>query len=112
MQALMNRIDTLLAEWHEAGRADYEEHLKGVEQALGFRRWYVDPTTAYNDQEAKRCVVRRKYIALDSGPSGVWLIDKTDGMVYDIKVYGVPNKKKCLGHIDTITGADLHRLRR
>lgn len=93
----IERLNALLADWHEAGRAEFER---------------TAPNLTYDTYSPKRLIIKRKYLYLDEGTCGVWLVDRATGEVYRIKsAYGVPDKRKCLGHIDTITGADLHRLR-
>ena len=37
--------------------------------------------------------------------SGAFLLEKATGLVYCIKGYGVIDRKKCLGPIDSITGS-------
>ena len=90
------RITRLLSEWHNAGRAAFEAAY---------------PHLAYDEDQAKTATLRHKYIALDIGRSGAWLVDRTTEEVFNIKAYGTPDKQKRLGTLDTITGADLHRYR-
>ena len=90
------RIVRLLREWHEAGRAAYEASYTNLN---------------YDKDQTKTATLRRKYIALDIGTSGAWLVDRTTGEVCNIKAYGTPDKQKRLGTLDTITGADLHAYR-
>jgi len=93
-------IRAFLSKWHEEGRAAFERSYDNLD--------YDGPTYA------KTATDRRKYIALDAGRSGAFLLDKTTRLVYRIKAYGVPNKRKCLGTIDTIlvcNDANLARLR-
>ena len=90
------RIVRLLAEWHEAGRTEYETAY---------------PHLAYDQDQAKTATRRHKYIALDIGKSGAWLVDRITGEVFNIKAYGTPDRQKRLGTIDTITGGDLHKYR-
>lgn len=83
----------LASEWHEAGRAAFNATYENLD---------------YDSQTPKRVIEKRKYINLDEGSSGVYMVDKTNGMVYRIKSkYGVPNKKKCMGHITELTGKNL-----
>ena len=49
---------------------------------------------------AKKAKDRKKFIALDQGGGGVFLVDRTTGEVYSIKAYGVPNRK--LGQIERL----------
>ena len=72
-------IQAVLKAWHESCRADYERTYPRIGQ--------------YYDRDlAKRATTRRKYIALDRGSSGVYLVDRKTGMVYTIKAYGVPKR--------------------
>ena len=82
-------IREFLAGWHEDGRASFE---------LAYR--YLDYDS---DAYAKRAKGRRKYIALDRGTSGVYLVDRMTGEVYTIKAYGVPNRR--IGHIEQVIAA-------
>lgn len=90
------RLQELLKEWHEAGRADFEQRC---------------PSLDYDTYSPKRAVIKRKYIYLDDGSSGAWILEHATGNIYNMTAYGVPDRRKHLGHVDTITGADLHRLR-
>ena len=54
---------------------------------------------------------KKKYIYLDCGGSGVFMIDKTTGNIFGIKGYGQLNKAKCWGHIQTINVEELHQKR-
>ena len=85
------KIDSLLEAWHEAGRDSFERQYIGLD--------YDSPVYLKTAKE------RRKYIALDSGRSGAFLLDKETGSIFTIKAYGVPKRK--IGHIDEATGAHL-----
>jgi hypothetical protein len=74
-----------LHEWHEFGRADFERNY---------------PNLKYDEQAPKVAKTRKKYIALDRGGSGVYLVDRATGDVYSIKGYGVPNRK--VGTLDSM----------
>ena len=90
-------LNKLLSDWHEAGRNRFESNYNALN---------------YDSYSPKRSVEKTKYICLDEGNSGAFIIDKTDGSVYRIKSkYGVPNKKKLCGNIGAITGSELNRLR-
>jgi len=58
---------------------------------------------------------RKKYIAIDCGTSGAFLMDKETGELYNIKGYGVPNhnkkKKADIGNITNVDSAVLHSKR-
>uniref|UniRef100_A0A6M3LW79 Uncharacterized protein n=1 Tax=viral metagenome TaxID=1070528 RepID=A0A6M3LW79_9ZZZZ len=94
---MQEKIDRLLIDWHEAGRAAFERAYKSLN---------------YDAQYPKVAVEKRKYICLDERTTGAYLLEKATGNIYRIKSkYGVPNFKKLIGHIDTVTGADLARNR-
>ena len=95
-------VQELLESWHEAKRADFEAG-------------YDDPDTGhliYERDYPKTSKERRKYICLDDGGSGAFMVDKDDLMIYGIKGYGVPHKGKRIGKLGEVTGQDLYRSRR
>lgn len=92
---LQAKIDNLLKSWHEAGRESFEHRYKNLD--------YDSPSYAKVANE------RRKYIALDAGSSGVFLVDKRTGHIFTIKACGVP--KHWIGHIDQLGGAQLFNWR-
>ena len=54
---------------------------------------------------------KKKYVYLDCGTSGVFMIDKSTGNIFGIKGYGTINKANCWGHIQTINVEKLHQRR-
>lgn len=44
----------------------------------------------------------QKYTKVDIGKSGRYMIDNATGEIYGIKAYGVINKRKRFGNLDTI----------
>jgi hypothetical protein len=76
-------------------------------------RDYADTTGERTD--IVRWKQRSKYVAIDIGSSGAWLVDKASGELYNIKAYGVPdqNKKRKadIGNIFTVDPAVLHTQR-
>jgi len=56
--------------------------------------------SAYHEARVK-IVPGKKYIKVDIGGSGKYMVDK-QGNIYGIKGYGVINKKKQFGDLDTI----------
>lgn len=58
---------------------------------------------------------RKKYIAIDCGTSGAFLVEKETGELYNIKAYGVPDKNKKqkadIGNIYTADPFALHSRR-
>lgn len=92
---MREQLEALVKEWHEAGRAAW--NYKNLD---------------YDKDEEKTIKEKRKYFYLDIGTSGAWIVDKTSGLIYKIKsCYGVPNPKKCLGHVNEVSGLKLHQLR-
>lgn len=90
-------IEQLLRDWHEAGRNHFEKTFKNLD---------------YDKQCHKHAVYKKKYIYLDEGSSGAFILDKETELIYRIKSkYGVPNKRKCLGTLGEVTGEELNRLR-
>jgi len=95
---LIEKIEKLLTDWHEAGRASFEKNYHNLN---------------YDTYTPKRMVVKAKYIYLDDGTSGAFILEKSTGNIYRIKSkYGVPNRKKLIGNIETITGKELSSFRR
>jgi hypothetical protein len=90
----LERVAELLRDWHEYGR----------------QFWRHDGLD-YDQQEPKSARGRRKYVLLDCGTSGAFALDKGTGEIFCIKAYGVPNKKKLIGTLGTVTGEDLYRRR-
>lgn len=86
-------ITALVTAWHEAGRASY---------ATAYPASYA--TGVYDRTEVKRAKDRRKYVAMDDGSSGAFLVEKQTGEVYGIKGYGVPHLGKHYGHVEQLTG--------
>ena len=86
-------IKALLTAWHEAGRAAFEAQFKSLD---------------YDSREyIKTAKQGRKYINLDDGTSGAFMVDRATGVVYNIKAYGVPHKRLVAGTVATVTGAML-----
>jgi hypothetical protein len=87
------RLTQLLHDWHEAGRASFERSA---------------PNLTYDTYAPKRAIQRQKYILLDDGTSGAFILDRTSGLIMRLKSkYGVPNAKKPCGIIGEVTGAQL-----
>jgi hypothetical protein len=91
------KVETLLKDWHEAGRAH-------------FQRSY--PNLDYDSDQTKTVTYKQRWAMLDEGGghhrSGAFMLDRESGNIYRIKsAYGVPNYKKLIGHINNVTGRDL-----
>ena len=84
----MDRIEQILSQWHEAHRAQFVRD--GLTNLLG----------SFDLQEKKHCHVGAKYMRLDVGGSGAWMLEIATGVVYGIKGYGTPDKKKIAGDIN------------
>jgi len=100
-----DRIKEILHNWHEAGRAEFEHDYPGLA---------ASPNLNYDSaQQAKHYHIGAKYIRLDVGGSGAFMLDSHTGLIYGIKAYGVPDKKKIAGDVSdpNFTGASLHPLR-
>src|SRR6202030_703071 len=80
------RIAEFVRLWHESKREDFERTYTNLD--------YDGPTYQHHAKD------RSKYIAFDQGDGGVYLLDKESEMLYRIKAYGVPNKKKPQGTLD------------
>lgn len=83
------RVNELLDLWHENGRTSFERNYENLN--------YDGPSYAKTAKD------RTRYIALDEGTSGVFLVCKRTGDVFNIKGYGRPNRK-----IDTLDGLIAH----
>jgi len=93
----IDKINKLLNDWHEAGRTPFNKSY---------------PHLDYDRETQKRANFRSKYVLLDEGTSGVFVLEIETGNIYRIKSgYGVPNKRKLVGTIDTVTGEDLNKYR-
>lgn len=78
---LSESLDSLMKEWSDADKASNE-----IKKA--------------SDKG-------RKYVYLDSGEQGAFLLDKDDRSIWCIKAYGVKHPDKLVGLLGQVTGADL-----
>lgn len=88
-----------LNQWHEAHRADF------------VRSGYTNLLDSFDVQEQKHGHLGDRYMRLDVGSSGAWMLELATGDVYGIKGYGKIDRKKCAGNIydPTFDGAILFR---
>jgi hypothetical protein len=93
---IVETISRLLNDWHEAGRERFNRNCSNLNYDL------YSPKTQQDG---------RKYIKMNVGLAGAFMVKKSTGEIFRIKAYGVPNLQKCCGNIETITGWDLARLR-
>lgn len=82
------RIAVFLDVWHENGRPFFERSYSNLDYD--------------SEPYVKTAKNRNKYIALDEGTSGRFLLDKATGLVWGIKAYGVRHSGKLAGHIDEL----------
>ncbi|MFH1615791.1 MAG: hypothetical protein ABIG61_12010 [Planctomycetota bacterium] len=90
-------VQLFLESWHEAGREVFEAQYTNLDYD--------------SDAYRKTANQRRKYICLDDGRSGAFILDRRTGDVWCCKGYGVPNKNKHVGRIEQLTGYDALRYR-
>jgi hypothetical protein len=91
------QIDNFLQAWHENGRASFKRRCPNS---------YANGSYDRRKGEGKWTETRRKYVALNKGGSGVFLVDRKTGMVFTIAAYGRP--KHMIGYIDKLA-ADYRR---
>lgn len=91
---MIERLESLAQEWHEAGRLDFERR---------------SPNINYDTYSPKVVKEKLKYFYLDEGSYGAYMVDKATGNVYRIKSsYGKINVHKCLGHYKAISGETIY----
>ncbi|KKN11878.1 hypothetical protein LCGC14_1022250 [marine sediment metagenome] len=90
---LEGQCKMLAHSWHEAGRATFEAAYDNLDY----------DSVMYK----KKVVPRRKYINIDEGIGGAFMVERATGNVFCIKAYGVVNRAKLVGHIDKIDGNTL-----
>ena len=79
-------VKRFLRAWHENGRARFERDCSSL---------------VYDEYAPKHAVERRRYIALDRGTGGVFLLDRVTAELWTIKAYGKTNR--FVGHLDEVT---------
>lgn len=77
----------VLNQWHEAHRQQF------------VRDGYTNLLTSFDTQEEKHGHLGSKYMRLDVGGSGAWMMELATGIIYQIKGYGKVDKKKIAGNI-------------
>lgn len=78
------RILEVLDQWHEAQCAD---------------RGLLGNNENFDAREEKHAHIGGRYIRLDVGGSGAWMLD-TNGDIFGIHGYGKVNRVKCAGNIN------------
>lgn len=83
--------------------------LDSLEEMQHKSRGYTHPHDPVHFKE------RQKFVAIDIGGSGAWLVDKTTGEIYNIMGYGKPdhNKKRKadIGNLSNVDPANMHARR-
>ena len=82
------RLLQVLDQWHLAHYAKYYD----VPTAENKQR--------FDEREEKHATVGDKYIRLDTGTSGAWMLEAETGTIYGIHGYGKVDKKKIAGDIN------------
>lgn len=83
----MAQLLQALNQWHEAHRQQF------------IRDGYTNLLDTFDTQEEKHAHVGGKYVRLDVGSSGAWMLEMTTGIIYGIKGYGTVDKKKIAGNV-------------
>jgi hypothetical protein len=83
------RILEVLDQWHEAHRAEF------------IRDGLTNLLSTFDTQEEKHAHIGGRYIRLDVGTSGAWILD-TNGDIFGILGYGKVNRAKCAGNINDL----------
>lgn len=86
-------VRLFLLAWHENGRATFSRQYPTAFMAAH----YDAPDGCLKTAKDRG----RRWIALDEGSGGVFLLDKATGEVYTIKAYGRPNRK--IGTLASLT---------
>lgn len=84
----VDRVKQLLSQWHEAHRAQF------------VRDGYTNLLPSFDEREQKHIHIGAKYARLDVGGSGAWMLELSTGVIFGIKGYGTPDKKKVAGDIN------------
>lgn len=83
--------------------------LNEAEQAEMKARGYIIEPDKWH------AVEKKKYINIDCGTSGAFMVDKTTGEIFNIQGYGRPDKNKKkkadIGNIQTVDPTILHSKR-
>lgn len=86
------KVKDFLDAWHENGRQPF-----ATSYANSYAAGYYDAEHGHR----KHARDRKKFVALDEGDSGVFLVEKETGKVFTIKGYGRPNHY--VGMIEELT---------
>lgn len=84
------QVEAFAARWHEEQREPWA------------RKGYTAPGMEHDTYNPKTVHEGKTWFRVDSGSSGAFMVRKADGLVFCIKGYGVPNLRKCVGHVDEV----------
>ena len=109
----MARLVEVLNQWHDRHLADWIRGYVDTARAL-FALDKADPNKFiqnFNQREEKHAHIGAKYIRLDTGTSGAWMLEANTGDIFGIHAYGKVDRKKCAGNINdpTFDGAVLFK---
>ena len=72
---------------------------------------YLSEDGSVIESERIKFKIKKKYVNIDFGGSGAYMVELSTGDIYNIKGYGQINRKKLLGNIDTIDPEKMYVLR-
>lgn len=84
---VFERLLYVLEQWHSAHKESWTKD-------------YANSSTNFDTYEEKHAHVGAKYVRLDTGTSGAWMLECATGDIWQIKGYGKVDKKKCAGNIN------------
>ena len=89
--------------------AELVRKLDGIERRKHFGNGYTHTSDLVD------WPVRRKFIAIDIGSSGAWLVERDTGEIFNIKGYGVADRNKKaksdIGNVATVDPERMHSMR-
>lgn len=95
---MLANLKTAMDAWHEAHREDF------------VKSGYTNLLDTFDTQEEKHAHIGDRYVRLDVGSSGAWMLEAATGIIYGIQGYGKVDKKKIAGIIGaTFDGRILFR---
>jgi len=86
----IERLREVLNQWHKAHRTDW---------ATGYRTSNLEWKANFDTHEEKHAHIGAKYVRLDTGTSGAWMLEISTGNIFGIKGYGQVDRAKCAGNI-------------
>ena len=87
--AIYERLIEVMNQWHERHREDFKRGGN-----------YPEALKNFDERDEKRAHVGQKYIRIDTGTSGAWMLEQLTGDIYGIHGYGKVDRKKIAGNIN------------